>query len=112
MNKRIKLYLLLLVVVCMIPKSTGEVSRKNLRDFEIFQSIKVGSDNFERTSLEVIINLENYDIDEMFNAVKSYQIRLNGESDELNIRLYRNKGDVFVSNPIAEKTFYKDPDER
>ena len=111
MLKKMELYLLLLVVACFIPKSAGRICRKNLREFEIFQSIKVGSDNFERTSLEVIINLENYDIDEMFDAVKSYQIRLNGESDELNIRLYRSKGDLFLSNPVAEKTFYKDSDE-
>ena len=110
MLKKMELYLLLLVVACFIPKSAGRICL-HFWEFEIFQSIKVGSDNFERTSLEVIINLENYDIDEMFDAVKSYQIRLNGESDELNIRLYRNKGDLFLSNPVAEKTFYKDSDE-
>lgn len=111
MNKRIELYLLIFIVVCIVPKSTGEISQKNLRDFEIFQSIKMGSNNFVRTSLKVIVNLKDYDIDEMFDAVKSYQIRLNGESDELNIRLYRNKGNLFLSNPVAEKTFYKDSDE-
>jgi len=78
---------------------------------KIPQKSTATTDNSKDIYTSVVVNIKDFDIDEMFDAVKSYQIRLNGESDELNIRLYRNKGDLFLSNPVAEKTFYKDSDE-
>ena len=105
MLKKMELYLLLLVVACFIPKSAGRICRKNLREFEIFQSIKVGSDNFERTSLEVIINLENYDIDEMFEKVKEEYDLMNGHAENLTIRLYDSRESLKNGDCLGEKVY-------
>lgn len=77
------------------------------KDFEIFHSYKTGSDNFTHTSLTVIVNAKDYDIDEMFEKVVEEHNRINGIPDELEIRLYNGQQDYENYICAGSKTFYK-----
>lgn len=77
------------------------------QDFTVHQSLVVDSPGYKRTYLDVIIHKKGTDISEMFEAVKMYNDKLNGESDELRIKLYDRKEDLREGRCRAEKTFKK-----
>lgn len=63
------------------------------REFEIFHSFKFSSSNRIDTDLDVIVNVKDYDIDEMMIKVKKEQERISGKSDTLTIELYNSVED-------------------
>lgn len=84
-----------LVVLTLILVSLSIFVRKkeNEDEFEIFQSFIVEGGDGRRTRLNVIVNVSEYDINEMCDEIKERHDKLNGEADELLIRLYNGRED-------------------
>ena len=69
----------------------GDTQREDRNKFEIFQSFSFVSGDYNDTSIRVIVNEIDYDIESMFEEVKVFHNKLNGEPDELEISLYNSK---------------------
>lgn len=78
-------------------------------DFMIYQSFITDATNYRHTMLNVIVLVQEYDVDEMCDEVRSFHDRMNGEPDKLDIRLFDSKEDFTDWNCRAERTFYKEP---
>lgn len=76
--------------------------------FDIFQSYSFTSGDYKDTTIMAIINDGDYDTDTMFEEIKDFHNTLNGESDELTIRLYNSRNDCKSGNCIGNKTYYKE----
>jgi len=76
--------------------------------FEIFQSYSFASGEHRDTIIKVIINVDEYDTENMFDEIKIFHNKLNGKPDKLEICLYNSKNDIKSGNCIGTKTYYKD----
>lgn len=81
------------------------------REFEIFHSFKFGSSNRVDTDLDVIMNVEDYDVDEMMIKVKKEQERINGKSDTLTIELYNSVEDWENCKCVGKAKFWNTIDD-
>lgn len=75
-------------------------------DFEIYNSYKISSNNYETTVLQVIVNKNNYNEDEIFPKIYEYYRQI-GTPDKLTINLYKNKKDLEKSNCLASRIYEK-----
>lgn len=78
------------------------------QEFEIFQGYSYISGGYNDTSIKVIVNERDYDTESMFEKIKDFHNKLNGEPDELEISLYNSKEDFKNHNCIGSKTYYKE----
>ena len=67
----------------------------------------MSSKNYERVYLTVIVNIREYNTDEMFYRIRNRYIDLNGEPDVLEIKIYNGKGEWEKCNIHATKVFEK-----
>lgn len=75
-------------------------------EFEIFQIYTVQGGDYRKTSMNVIVNVEDYNISEMCDKVKAEHERLNEASDELLIRLFNGRK-AFKEHKCAGEKEYK-----
>lgn len=47
------------------------------------------------------------DLDQIFEEIRAFTTRMNGEDEELTIHLFWSKVDMEKNNELATKTFYK-----
>ncbi len=85
-----------------------ENNKKAVEEFEFFQSYKTGADNFEYAYLTVIVNVKDYNVDEMLIKIRDRYYELNGEPDILEIKLYNGKKEWETYNCYAVQTFSKE----
>lgn len=78
------------------------------REFEIFQGYSYVSGGYNDTSIKVIVNERDYDTESMFEKIRDFHNKLNGEPDELEISLYNSKEDFRNHKCIGSKTYYKE----
>lgn len=76
-------------------------------DFEIQSTLKNTFDNYEVVDLSVIVLSNECNLEEIFNQVYMYYVELNGEPDELRIRLFKSKLDYNMYQVYGEKQFIK-----
>ncbi len=75
--------------------------------FEIFYSYSFTSGDYRDTIISAIVNERNYDTNTMFAEIKDFHNTLNGEPDELTIRLYNSRNDCKLGNCVNSQVYYK-----
>lgn len=75
--------------------------------FMIYHSFSFESSYYKDTSIWVIVNVQDYDMVDMFEEVRDFYNNLNGEPDELEIRLYNSMNDFKDLNCAGRKIYYK-----
>lgn len=87
MNKKSRSYLLIFLLGVLI--CFGQfIYLKKLPEFIIYQSYKVGADNYKSVNLKVIVNVSDYDANKMFEKVRNEYVKLNGVPDVLYIEFF------------------------
>lgn len=89
-KKLIRVLIVVAVASFFVGAGISHGRQNKPREFEILHSFKFSSSNRVDTDLDVIVNVEDYDIDEMMIKVKKEQERINGKSDTLTIELYNS----------------------
>lgn len=85
-----------------VPKEQDE------KRFEIYQSFCFTSGDYINTSIKVIVNEKDYDPASVFEEIRDFHSVLNGESDELEIRIYNSKRDFQNHNCAGRMVYYKE----
>lgn len=78
------------------------------REFEIFQSYNFISGEYRDAIIKVIINVDKHNTENVFDKIRVFYNKLNGEADKLEIYLYNSKDDIKLGNCVGSKTYYKD----
>lgn len=91
--------------------SLEEKDRGEIKDFNIFRSYIQTSGDYKQTYLKVIVNEKEYTVADLYNNIRDFQEKLNGESDELTITLYKSKKDLLHEKALDESIFYKEQHE-
>lgn len=89
-------------------KLTHKPAPETQRDFIIYHSFIHQGGDYKDTMLKVIVNVEDYDMPEMFERVKEFHDKMNGESNKLTIELYDGKENFENYNMSGTKTYYND----
>lgn len=103
--KKCYLAVAVLVIVGII---IGSTCRQSSKEFEIVNSYKVGADNFQNVTLQVIVYVRNYDEEKMLNRIRDFYLENGGSVDQLTIKLYDSSRNFEKSICRIEKTFKKD----
>ena len=115
MNSRLKalLKIVVLLVCCyllgmLIGSIYNEYKKKSYipEEFSIHQSFIMGTDDYKDTRLKVIVKVQDYDLDDMYNKIIAHHKKLNGMSNELHIELF-NSMDDFINYNVADVRNYK-----
>ena len=77
-------------------------------DFEVRQWFFSHASNYESTRINVIANIEDYDLDEMMNKIRKYYEVQYGRADSLHITLFNSEEDFKEFENYEQKTFNKD----
>lgn len=86
------------VIIIIILSCLYTLTRPEQDEFEFCQNYTVDSGGYITTSLRIIVNASNYNMEEMFEKIRDKYIEMNGEPDELNIRLYKSRSDLLTPN--------------
>lgn len=97
------LLFLISVILCI---SLFVIKLKPKEDFEIFQIYTVEDRDYRRTKINVIVNIPEYEIEELCDKIKEKFETINEEQDELLIRLYNSRAD-FKEHKCAGQREYK-----
>ena len=82
--------------------------RRSGHKFDICQGYSFVSGGYDDTSIHVIVNSEEYDIESMVDEVRNFHNTLNGEADKLEINLYNSRNDWKSGACKGSKVYYKD----
>ena len=78
------------------------------RNLRFFQSYRFTSSDDNDTLIYVIVNERNYDNTDLFEEIREFHNKLNGEPNKLMIKLYNSRNDCKFGNCIGSKTYYKE----
>lgn len=98
--------IVILVIIIAILFCLYTFTRPEPKEFEFCQNYTVIGGGEVTTSLRIIVNVTDYNIEEMFEKIKDEYIEMEGEPDVLEIRLYKSRSDLLTPNYIKKK-FYK-----
>ena len=79
----------------------------NDTDFEVRQWFFMHGSNFEDTRINVIANIEDYDLDEMMNKIRRFYEVQHGRADSLHITLFNSEEDFKEFENYEQRTFKK-----
>lgn len=82
------LWVVILVCAVFLLASVRESYFEKVPDYKIHQSFITGADDYKNVNLKVIVNLREYDMNEMFEMIRNDYVDLNGEPDVLCIDLF------------------------
>ena len=80
-------------ILIVLVGSLYRYQARDVPDYEIFQCFSFGTDNYEEVSLTVIVNIKEYDAEEMLNTVKDEYCERYEIPDVLKIKLFDSKKD-------------------
>lgn len=100
--KKIAMPLIIMITLFCVYAFT----RPKPEEFEFCQNYTVIGGGEVTTSLRIIVNVTDYNIEEMFEEIKDVYIEREGEPDILEIKLYKSRSDLLPPNYIKKK-FYK-----
>jgi len=83
------------------------IVRTSKENYEIYNSLKISSDNYTRTILQVIVNQRGYEEDKIFNEIRDKYYQLE-QPHCLEIFLYKNKSDLENGNNSKYKIYEKE----
>ena len=114
MNSRLKalLKIVVLLVCCyLLGMLIGSIYNHNKKvdipeEFSIHQSFIMGTDDYKETRLKVIVKIQDYNLDDMYNKIIAHHKKLNGMSNKLHIELF-NSMDDFINYNVADVRNYK-----
>lgn len=101
----------LCVALCIVGISLGSVMflRKKLipkpRDIEFCRTMVFENGDTRDVYASVIVNISDYDLEEMFDKARDEHDLMNGKPDQLTIRLYDSRDDLMAGNCKGEKVF-------
>jgi len=75
------------------------------REIEFCHSFIFQNGDTKDVYASVIVNTQDYDLDEMFDRVRDEHDLMNGKPDKLTIRLYDSRDDLKNGNCKGEKVF-------
>jgi len=104
--KRLKQIAILVIIIAVL-FCLYTLTRPEPEEFEFCQNRTVYSDGYITTSLRIIVNVKDYNMEEMFEKIREKYIEKNGEPDELKIRLYKSRSDLLTPNYVGEKIYIK-----
>ena len=73
--------------------------------FKVYNSFISSSKNYKQTYLRVIIKDKEYSDDEMYDAILKHHRKLNGVSNDIEIKLYDSKQDLLDGNMHSKCKF-------
>ena len=77
-------------------------------DFEVRQWFFMHGSNFEDARINVIANINDYDLEKMMNKIRRYYEVQHGRADNLHITLFNSEEDFKEFINYEEMTFDKD----
>ena len=80
--------------------------KREVRDFDIYQSFIHEGADYKSTYLYVIVNKKEYTEDEIYDSIIDFHAKMNEVSNELTIRLYESKEALSDGKCISEQVFY------
>lgn len=98
---------LVALIVSMLVLSILAKRREEKDEFEMSRAYTIQGDGYKHTKIDVIVNIEGYDIDEMCDTIKEEHDRMNGEADKLQIRLYDSRADLRAHICAGERVYIK-----
>lgn len=111
-TKRIIIVLTAILLSCTLTASHSLPPRTQPdtgQRFRIYQSFISSHPDGRDTTLRVILCTEDMgDLDQIFEEIRAFTTRMNGEDEELTIHLFRSKVDMENNNELATKIFIKD----
>lgn len=78
------------------------------QEFKIVSTIKNSFDNCTMVDISVVVNIKDYETEEMFGKIQAYYNELNGEPEELHIKLYNSAKDFENAKLCADKVYEKE----
>lgn len=109
--KRIKLLFVILLLSCTLEASSKpmhETQPDTGQRFKIYHSLISSHPDSRDTTLWVILCTEEVEeLDEIFNEIKMFTERMNGESNCLTIHLFRSKMDLENCRILETKEYIK-----
>ena len=110
-TKRIIIVLTAILLSCTLTASHSLPPRTQPdtgQRFRIYQSfISSHPDGRDATLRVILCTNDTDDLDQIFEEIRAFTTRMNGEDEELTIHLFRSKMDMEDNNELATKTFYK-----
>lgn len=83
----------------------GNVYKQNDKEFEILNSYKVSTDNFQSVTLQVVVYAWNYDEEEMLCKVRDFYEKTDGKADILRVVLYDVRQNFYNAKYQVERIF-------
>lgn len=101
-----KVLLCAIVIICLYTMGIICINHFwNISEYEIHQSIKTSADNYTNVILKVVVNVKNYDIDQMYQTIRTDYISVNEEPDVLQITLFDSMNEFKRGNFTGTKKF-------
>lgn len=113
MNKKFFLQLLIVIFiggVCGAIIGNYINSRQTYRPFEFRGGFRYSGGNFTRSTSHVLVNEDNYNLEELYIDIYNEFVLMNGVPDELTLYLYDTIEDLHANAHFSEKTYTKSPD--
>ena len=85
-----------------------QVKIQGQSEYEICQSFRFASPNYTDTRINVVVNIKDYELEQLFDDIRAFHNELNGEPDELTIHLYRSRKGYKKGKCIGTKTYLKE----
>lgn len=88
MKKNTYLCIVLIVSIIFLFGIIHNSFFENVSDYKIHQSFITGAGNYKSVNLKVIVNINDYEMNQMFEMIRKEYVELNGEPDTLHIELF------------------------
>lgn len=108
MKKKILATLIILTAVVAAAVTIYKKNEERKPEFEIVSTIKNSFEDHEDVMISVIVNSKDYDEESMMNKVYAHYIGLNGEPEELCIKLFDGKEGYESGTVNIDKIYYKE----
>lgn len=107
MRKRVlvMMFMLLFGTACKQAEAYTAEEIQETREFDFYNSIIFENGDTKEVYMNAIINVENYDLESMFEEVKEEYYLMNGNADKLTLRLYKNVDSLKAGDSLGEKVY-------
>lgn len=107
MRKRVlvMMFMLLFGTACKQAEAYTAEETQKIREFDFYNSIVFQNGDTKEVYMNAIINVENYDLESIFEEVKEEYFLMNGSADKLTLRLYKNVDSLKAGDSLGEKVY-------
>lgn len=107
MKKNICLCIVVIVCTIVLFRNVCDFHLENVPDYKIHQSFITGAGNYKSVNLKVIVNIDDYEMGQLFDSIKKEYIKLNGVPDSLYIELFDSQYTFENGESSGSRTYKK-----